>query len=125
MKPETGKLLEKADRALHAAEALLREGFDDIAAGRAYHAMFHTAQAILWERGIRHRKHAGVHAAFGEHFAKTGILDPMDHRWLLDSFDERLLGDYGMDAELDAEGVALRIEQGREFLEAARRLLGG
>lgn len=125
MRPDTGKLLEKAERALQAAEALLREGFDDIAAGRAYYAMFHTAQALLSEKGIRYRKHAGVHAAFGEQSAKPGILDAKYHPWLLDSFDERLLGDYGVDAELDAELVAMRIEQGREFLEAARRLLGG
>lgn len=123
MKEETRKLLEKAERAPRAAEALLREGFDDIAAGRAYYAMFHAAQALLREYGLHYRKHSGVHAAIGEHFAKTGRIDPKFHRWLLDAFDERLLGDYGIDASPDPQAVALRIRQAGELLEAVRSVL--
>lgn len=123
MKEETRKLLEKAERALRAAESLRREGFDDIAAGRAYYAMFHTAQALLREKDLHYRKHSSVHAAYGEHFAKSGVMDPKFHRWLLDAFDERLLGDYGLDANLDPQSVASRIAQAREFLETARHFL--
>lgn len=123
MKNETHKLMEKAWRALRAAELLMKDGYEDFAAGRAYYAMFHAAQALLQEKDLRYRKHSSVHAAFGEHFAKTGLMDPKFHRLLLDAFDERLLGDYGVDAKLDPESVTLRIEQAREFLEAAGRLL--
>jgi len=52
----------------------------EFAAGRAYYAMFHVAQALLREKGFHYRKHAGVHAAYGEHFAKTGVLDRKYHR---------------------------------------------
>jgi uncharacterized protein len=75
MTEETRKLLEKAKRTLRAAETLLRAGDAEFAAGRAYYAMLHAAQALLRERGLRYRKHAGVHRAFGEHFAKVGLLD--------------------------------------------------
>lgn len=85
--------------------------------------MFHTAQALLREKDLQYRKHSSVHAAYGEHFAKTSMLDPKFHRWLLDAFDERLLGDYDVNVDFDPASVALRIEQAREFLEAARRFL--
>ncbi|MEW6752395.1 MAG: hypothetical protein AB1505_15635 [Candidatus Latescibacterota bacterium] len=83
----------------------------------------HAAQALLRERGLRYRKHAGVHAAYGEHFARTGLLDSKYHRWLLDSFRERLRGDYDLDTAFEAASVAARLEQAREFVEAVRRHL--
>ncbi|GIU72914.1 MAG: hypothetical protein KatS3mg004_0004 [Bryobacteraceae bacterium] len=50
-------------------------------------------------------------------------MDPKFHRWLLDAFDERLVGDFGVEVEFQPQSVALRIEQAREFLETARRFL--
>jgi uncharacterized protein (UPF0332 family) len=125
MKEEARKLLEKAERALRAAETLLNAGDAEFAAGRAYYAMLHTAQALLREKDLRYRKHTAVHSSFGEHFAKTGELDPKYHRWLLDAFDERLRGDYDFEAVFDAELVAVWIEQAREFLQAGRHYLEG
>ncbi len=123
MRQEARKLLEKAERALHAAETLLREGDSEFAAGRIYYAMLHAAQAVLREKGFHYRKHAAVHAAFGEHFAKTAELDPKYHRWLLDACDERLRGDYDVDAAFGPEAMARRMEQAREFLQVVRRYL--
>ncbi|MBI4639227.1 MAG: HEPN domain-containing protein [Candidatus Tectomicrobia bacterium] len=56
MKEETQKLLDKASRAIHAAETLLQEGDVDFAAGRAYYAMFYTAKGLLNEKGLRFRR---------------------------------------------------------------------
>lgn len=123
MNQETRRLLDKAGRALRAAETLLRAGDAEYAAGRAYYAMLHTAQALLRQKDLRYRKHGGVHAAFGEHFAKPGVLDPKYHRWLLDACDARLRGDYDLDAVFDEESVAATVQQAREFLETARRYL--
>jgi uncharacterized protein (UPF0332 family) len=124
MKEETGRLLDKASRAIHAATTLLREGDADFAAGRAYYAMFYTAEALLNEKNLRFRKHASVHGAFGKHFASTDELDRKFHRWLLDAFDKRLQGDYGVDGVISADVVAQMIEQAREFLDTAKRYLG-
>ena len=124
MKEVTGKLLEKAERSIHAAERLLRDGDADFAVARAYYAMFYAAKALLEERGLRFRKHAGVHGAFGEHFAKTGQLDPKYHRWLLDSFNQRVTADYGPEATATDEEATTMIEQAREFLPAVRAHLG-
>lgn len=125
MKEESRRLLEKAERALHAAETLMKAGDAEFAAGRAYYAMLHAAQALLREKDLRYRKHASVHAAYGQHFAKTGLLDPKYHRWLLDAFDERLQGDYETDVAFEPEAVSRWIDQAREFLTAERRYMEG
>ena len=123
MNQEARKLLDKAERALRAAETLLKAGDAEYAAGRAYYAMLHGAQALLRQKGVRYRKHSGVHSGFGEHIVKTGLLDPKFHRWLLDAFDARLRADYDFDATFENEAVAATLLQAREFLDMVRRLL--
>jgi uncharacterized protein (UPF0332 family) len=123
MKEPGRQLLEKASRSLQAAERLLQSGDAEFAVGRAYYTMFYAAEALLSEQDLRFRKHGGVHAAFGEHFAKTGIFDPKYHRWLLEAFNKRVTGDYGIESLITAEDAATVITQAREFLETARRHL--
>lgn len=113
MKDASGKLLDKAGRSLHAAERLLQTGDAEFAIGRAYYAMFYVAEALLNEKGLRFRKHGGVHGAFGEHFVKTGEFDRKYHRWLLDAFDKRITGDYGVEAVITHEEVTRMIEEAR------------
>jgi uncharacterized protein (UPF0332 family) len=124
MKDTTAKFLAKAERAIRAAEKL-RTGDDvEFAAGRAYYAMLYVGEALLEEQGLRYSKHAGVHAAFGQHFAKAGLLDAKYHRWLLAAFNKRLTDDYGIEAVLTAADADEMIAQAREFLQAARQFLG-
>lgn len=123
MKETTGKLLQKAGRSLQVAERLTKSGDAEFAVGRAYYAMFYSAEALLNEKGLRFRRHAGVHGAFAEHFVKTGLLDKRYHRWLLAAFSKRITGDYGIETELISEDASLLIGQAREFLEAAKQFL--
>ena len=123
VKEESRKLLAKAARAVEAAELLLVADSVDFAAGRAYYAMFYAAEAVLNEMGLRFRKHAGVHAAFGEHLAKPRLVDPSLHRWLLDAFDKRLVGDYGIEASLSATEVTEMIEHARDFAREVQRFI--
>ena len=123
MKAESEGLLEKAARAIRAAEILLQSGDPENSVGRAYYGLFHTAQALLRARDLKYRKHSSVHAAYGEHFAKTAILDPKYHRWLLAAFNKRLEGDYMSDAHIEVDAAASTIEQAKEFLQTARQWL--
>lgn len=119
MKKYTRKLLDKALDSIEAAEMLLENGKSDIGAGRAYYAMFYVAEALLNEKEMQFGKHSAVHAAYGEHFAKTKALDPKYHRWLLDSFDKRIVGDYGVESGIEKDIAANMVNQAREFLQVA------
>ena len=123
MKKTTRLLLDKAARAIRAGEILRDADEAEFAAGRAYYAMRYVAEALLYERGMVFRKHTAVQAAFGKEFAKTGLLDPKFHRWLLVASDIRLQGDYQAVARVTEEDVEAGLGQAREFLAAARSFL--
>ena len=123
MKEETEKLLEKAARAIEAAKILLKTGSADFAAGRAYYAMFYIAEALLLRKGLSYSKHSAVHASFGKIYAKEGIVDPKFHRWLLDAFDQRIIGDYGVEAIITQQDVELMMDHAKEFLATAQQIL--
>lgn len=123
MKEFTEKLFAKATDTLEAAEILLANGKAEIAIGRAYYAMFYVAEALLNEKELHFSKHGNVHAAYGEHFAKTKILDPKYHRWLMNSFDARQIGDYAVDTSILPADTQAVIAQAQEFLAAAKEYL--
>jgi len=87
--------------------------------------MFYLAEALLYEKGLEFRKHSGVHAAFGQHFAKTGEFDVRFHRYLLEAFESRLEADYGVDIVLGGDAVNDLIQRAKEFLAAARPYFEG
>jgi uncharacterized protein (UPF0332 family) len=113
------KLLDKAARSIAAARTLVASGDADFSIARAYYAMFYVAEAMLSTRGLKFRKHGGVHGAFGEQFAKSGEIDAKYHRWLIDAFDRRAVADYGLDAVATVEEASQVIERAAEFLGAA------
>jgi len=123
MRKITNQLLEKADRAIDAAHHLEEKGDFEFSIGRAYYAMFYTAEALINEKELRFSKHGGVHGAFGEHYVKTGLFDQKYHRWLLSAFNRRIAGDYGIDATFSPEEAREAIHQAQEFLAVARAFL--
>ena len=124
MNEYTRKLLDKAMDTIESAELLLDHNKTDVAAGRAYYALFYVAEALLNERGLQFSKHGDVMGAYGKHFSKTKLLDQKFHRWLIEGFDTRLIGDYQVDTEIEMNHVTNMINQAREFYEAALIYLG-
>ena len=125
MRPATQGLLEKASRSIDAAEDLLRRRGDiDFAAGRAYYAMFYVAEAFLLGKGLAFSKHSAVHAAFGEHFVRTGILPAELHRALIHGMEVRQTGDYDYMNEVSPEEAVQQITNAEQFLETAAKILG-
>lgn len=115
--------MRKAREALQAAQVLCDNGLFDFAAGRAYYAMFYAAQALLLERGLAFSKHRSTIAAFGQHFVKTGLLEPQLHRYLRQAFDKRIVGDYDANAHISATDATSLVKQGEEFLAAVSQVL--
>lgn len=46
-------LIQKAKRAVEAAQMLLTNNYPEFATGRAYYAMFYAAEALLEEKNLR------------------------------------------------------------------------
>jgi uncharacterized protein (UPF0332 family) len=64
MKEYARKLLDKALDSIEAAEALTNIGKPEFAAGRAYYAMFYTAEALLYNQfDLKLNQHGQVIAA--------------------------------------------------------------
>ena len=123
MKDASQKLLEKSLRSIEAAEELTQSGKEEFAASRAYYAMFYVAEALLYEKDLRFKKHSAVHAAFSEHFVKNGVLDSKYHGWLIGAFEQRLTSDYEIEGSVSKKAVLEMTQRAREFLDQARRYL--
>jgi uncharacterized protein (UPF0332 family) len=117
--------LRRAEDFLKAAEDLLRTGHPAVSVGRSYYATFHAARAVLLEIGISRKSHHALWAAFGEHVAARGLIEPKYHRLGLDAFSARVESDYFAEPQ-DTPGDAQEaLEDAREFVAACRRFLEG
>jgi uncharacterized protein (UPF0332 family) len=116
-------LITKAKESLAAAQLLIKDGYYDFAASRAYYAMFYVASALLAHLGQSYSSHASVISAFGREFAKTEKLDPKFHRWLIDAQDLRIIGDYGVGSHVPKEFAETVCDWAIQFTNAAEVLL--
>ncbi len=114
--------LERADDCLAQAELLLASSYPGAALSRSYYAMFHAATAALLHRGIERRSHQGIIAAFGQTFAKTGIVDIRFHRYLADAFDLRQESDYRAVVRLTDEQAREVLGWAEDFVNVCRKL---
>jgi len=72
---------------LAAAKKLLEESPFAESIWRSYYVTFYAAKALLLLDDIDASKHSTVAAAFGRKYAKTGKMDLLYHRMLLDGFE--------------------------------------
>lgn len=110
-------LVQKAHDSLRAAKLSEAEGLADIAASRAYYAMFYIAEVFLLEENLSFSKHSAVISKFGEYFVRTGKISSKYHRYLIDAEQMRLKGDYDRTERLESEDAKLVIQRAEEFLE--------
>ena len=89
----------------------------------SYYAIFYVAEAFLLGIGLSFSRHAGVIAAFGERFAKTGIVPVELHRYLIEGQEKRNVGDYQIGPGLTDIQAAEQIARAEQFLNLAQRLL--
>jgi len=108
--------LQGAQDALQSARYNLDGGFYGVAINRAYYAFFYAATALLLTLDLTRSKHAGVLAAFREHFVKPGTFPTEDSHAYGEAFELRNITDYEM------LGRADRI-QAHDAVERANRLI--
>lgn len=116
MKKEQISLIQKAQKSLDAAKELKALGYYDFAISRAYYSMFYIASAFLESQELNFSKHSAVIAAFGKHFAKTQIVNPKYHRYLIDAQKARSQADYNTSIEFSEAEVNNYLQQAEDFL---------
>ena len=92
--PEVQYYLDLADESHEAAKVLIDRGFVRFSAAQTYYTIFYIAQALLLTKGLTFSSHSAVVAAYGKEFAKTGLLDPKFHRYIIDAQQLRQTGHY-------------------------------
>ena len=105
------------------AQALLRRDRLRAAADRAYYAMYHAAQAVLYDMGLKPKTHAGLRKMFSEHLVKPKRVNAEFSRALGESFRLRQISDYKADAVIDPEKVKDVVKKGAEFLAKMKELV--
>lgn len=110
-------MLKKAGRSLAAARYNIREGDYDFASSRAYYAAFYAIEAILLTKDLSLSKHAGVIAAFNQHFIKPGIFPKEFSKMIERLFRDRQTGDYGFE-------LSISEEEANEDVLMAEKLIG-
>jgi uncharacterized protein (UPF0332 family) len=115
--------LNRAHADLLAAGSNIQQGFYSVAISRAYYAMFYAANALLASKGLSRSKHSGVHAAFGEHFVKAGLIEAEYARMLINAFDSRLDADYEADFIARREAAEAVLDDAKKFVARIERYL--
>ena len=124
MTKEVVRLIEKAEHALSVAEALKRDAYPSDAASKTYYAMFYAAQALLRSEYHEVLRHSAVESFFGRHFVKTGRIDPKYHKMLIDARKIREIADYDLQEEIVEPTASLKLEEGKAFVAAIKKMLG-
>ena len=89
MMPEQADLLRQAHDSLAAAKILAAQGYHGFAAPHTCYSMFYITEAFLLSQGLAFSSDSAMHAAFGEHFVKTGVVSSEFHRYLIRGMEVR------------------------------------
>ncbi len=120
---EQEALFARARESLKAGRILIKEDLPNIAASRAYYALFYVAEALLLSRGLAFSSHSAVIAAFGKEFTRSSDLDPKFHRYLIASQNLRQMGDYGVEQNVTLSEASQIVDWAVEFLDVAEAYL--
>jgi len=122
---EIQHLLKLANESHDVAKALMDMGHARFSAAQTYYTIFYLAQAMLLSKGLTYSSHSAVVAAYGKEFAKTKLLDPKFHRYIIDAQKLRQTGHYGEEGEqVTDEEARESFQWAREFMQAVKEYLG-
>lgn len=95
----------------------------NLVANRLYYALFYMVAALLLDRGIHFKSHAGAIRAIGLHFVSKGILSSEDGKLISRIQSMRSSGDYDDLFDWTEEKVAPMFEPVNELLAKLRKLI--
>jgi len=120
---EVQRWMDKARSSLKAGDTLIEDLLFAEAISRAYYAMFYAAKALLLRDGVDVTKHSAVVAAIGREYVKSGKLDPVSHRLLIEGFDWRQKSDYDVYWIADRDRAERCWHDAQQFVAEIEKLL--
>lgn len=120
---EIDSLVERGRQSVQAARDLVRGGYTDIAASRAYYAAFYAATAALLAEGLSFSKHSGVLAAVHRDLVNPGKLSTEQGRIFNRLFELRGVADYGIARYVSQQDASDAIDMAESFVREVIQLL--
>ena len=115
--------IEKADEVLTAAQVLYDARQWNSAVNRLYYACFYAASAVLLQRGIGAKSHAGVLGMFSEHLVRSHEVSMEDFRVYSKLMNWRTKGDYGDLFDFTQEDLDMVMQPALHFVTIAKGLV--
>lgn len=115
--------IEKAYRTLTEARDCASMGHWTLAANRLYYSLFYMSNALLVDKGLFAKTHAGVIAKIHELFVRPGILTKDDGRVISVLQNMRQSGDYDDCFEWTKEDVEPYFAKTEQLLEKIKSIL--
>lgn len=113
--------VEAAEGDLKDARALLGQKRFKYATIAGYYSLFHSARALLYQRGYRERGHYCLMIALKELYVKEKILDSRLLKLFEEAIGLREAADY--ESVFSKDGARRAIKGAEKFLSAAKEIL--
>ncbi len=108
--------LEKAEKCLASAKALVQLEDYCSAANRSYYSIFHCIRGLLALEGVDFSKHAGVIAYFQKNYVKSEIFEKKYSKIVVEAFEIRSESDYDDYYIISKEEAEEQIRNAQFFL---------
>jgi uncharacterized protein (UPF0332 family) len=113
----------RARKALGAAKILLSTHLYEDAVSRAYYSVLHAAKAALCKIGVEPESHRAVRAMFSLHLVKTGKIEKEFATILTAEYEDREMGDYDIDIDIESERAEKRVQDAEAFIVRVEQFL--
>ena len=115
--------LEKAQEVYEAACVLYDAAQWNSVINRLYYACFYSASALLLNRHISAKSHAGVIGQFSEHIVRTGLISIEEFRVYAKLLNWRTKGDYNDLYDFNKEDVDSMMKPTKSFIDKVATLV--
>lgn len=113
----------RAEKSLEAAKMLFDNQLYEDAVSRAYYSVFHAAKAALAKVGVEPDSHRAVRTMFSLHLIKPGKIEKELAAILTAEYEDRELGDYDIDVDIESERADKRVQDAEAFIARIKQFL--
>jgi len=114
---------EKAKKTFGEIHILVQNNFCNNAVSRLYYACFYAVSALLLQKNIQAKTHAGARQMFGLHYVDKGLIPSESGRFYTKIFDLRHDGDYDDYIDYDREDVLALMQPAKELMNQIQAIL--